>query len=80
MFDEYFVLSCFHSRSSCVVAYLITLNGISFHQVSEVDEVVNGTDVTDQRRFKAAADVVKVTEKAKKNNDGKITSAACNVQ
>lgn len=62
------------------MAYLITLNGISFHQVSEVDEVVNGTDVTDQRRFKAAADVVKVTEKAKKSNDGKITSAACNVQ
>jgi len=48
--------------------------------VTDVDEIVNGTDATDLRRFKAAAAVVRLTETAKKTNNGKITSSACVLQ
>ncbi len=45
-----------------------------------MEEIVNGSDKTELMRFKAAADVIRITEKAKKKNDGKITSSACSLQ
>eukprot|EP00794_Sanderia_malayensis_P003504 gene3504-4004_t len=48
--------------------------------VTDVNEVVNGSDKTDLMRFKAAADVIKITEKAKSKGDGKISSSACTLQ
>ena len=41
---------------------------------------MNGSDAKDLLRFKAAANVVRITEKAKNSGDGKITSSACTLQ